>query len=328
MKTTWGSETRGLCAALLGAALLVAQQPALAEPSAAEKETARKLVKSGRTKLKDGDVSGAIADLQAAHAIMGVPTTAVALGKAQVEAKQLVEARDTLLSVARIPEAPREPRQFVQAREEARQLAREIEPRIPQLQIELRGAEKDADVRVRVDEIDLKPAALSAPLSLNPGSHSVVATIGDREKRTEVTLIEGQKESLVLDLSSLGAERPVVPPTEPESPTETSVSPLVYIGFGVAGAGVLVGSITGIMALSKKSSVDEDCVDDRCPPSTHDDIDSGRTLGNVSTIAFIVGGVGAGVGLYGLLSGGAPEAEKAGAEPFVGIGSAGVRGRF
>jgi hypothetical protein len=260
---------------------------------------------------------------------MGVPTTAVALGKAQIEAKKLVEARDTLLSVARIPEAQREPRQFVQAREEAKQLAREIEPRIPQLQIELRGADKDADVGIRVDDIELKPAALSAPLSLNPGSHSVVATVGDREKRTEVTLIEGQKESLVLDLSGLGAERPpVVPPTEPESLADSTTSPLVYIGFGVAGAGVLVGSITGIMALSKKSSVDDDCVDDRCPPSTHDDIDSGRTLGDVSTIAFIVGGAGAAVGVYGLFSGGAPEAEKAGAQPFVGLGSAGVRGRF
>jgi len=84
------------------------------------------------------------------------------------------------------------------------------------------------------------------------------------------------------------------------------------------------------MALSKKSSVDEECVDNRCPPSTHDDIDSGRTLGNVSTIAFIVGGVGAAVGVYGLLSGSSEpaEAETARAEPWIGLGSAGVRGRF
>jgi hypothetical protein len=328
MKTIWASDR--VRAVLAATAVFLAVPSLAAEPSAAEKETARKLVKSGRTKLKSGDVSGAIADLKAAHAIMGVPTTGLALGKAQIEAKQLVEARDTLLSVERIVEAPREPRQFTDAREQAKALAKEIEPRIPQLQIELEGAKEPAEVRVRVDDIEIKSAALSAPLSLNPGPHVVVASVGEREKRTEVTLIEGQKESLVLDVSGLITERePTIAPREPPADAAPGTNPLVYIGFGVAGAGVLVGSITGVMALSKKSSVDDECVDDRCPPSTHDDIDSGRTLGNVSTIAFVVAGVGAGVGIYGLLSGGAePEAEKAGVSPFVGLGSAGVHGRF
>jgi hypothetical protein len=158
----------------------------------------------------------------------------------------------------------------------------------------------------------------------------VVASIGDREKRTEITLAEGQKESLTLDVSGLAPEpEPTVPPKELPPEESSGTNPLVYIGFGIAGVGVVVGSVTGVMALSKKSSVDEQCVDNRCPPSTHDDIDSGRTLGNVSTIAFVVAGVGAGVGVYGLLAGGGePAAEKAGVSPWVGLGSAGVRGKF
>ena len=327
-KRTWASEA---CALLVGAAIVCSSPALLAQPSAAEKETARKLVKSGRKKLKTGDVPGAITDLRAAHEIMDVPTTAVALGKAQIEAGRLVEARDTLLSVARMPEAKREPGPFVRAREEAKLLAKEIEPRIPQLRIRIRGAPEGASVGVKVDDVEIKPAALKVPLSLNPGSHTIVTRLGEREKLTDVNLIEGQKESLVVDVSGLVEAEPQAAKDEPPPETEPAgTSPLVYVGFGVAGAGVLVGSITGVMALSKKASVDEECVDNRCPPSTHDDIDSGRTLGNVSTIAFIVGGVGAGVGVYGLLSGGgdSPQAEKAGAEPWIGLGSAGVRGRF
>jgi hypothetical protein len=69
----------------------------------------------------------------------------------------------------------------------------------------------------------------------------------------------------------------------------------------VASVGTVVGSVTGLMAMSKKSSVDEECVAGRCPPSTHDDIDAGRTLGTVSTVSFVLAGAGAAVGVWALL---------------------------
>ena len=310
-------------------ACVMLAQPAHAAPSAAEKETARKLVKSGRAKQKNGDVNAAIEDFKAAHAIMNVPTTALALGIAQLAADQMVEARDTLLAVKRMPKAKREPLAFTRARAKAATLAEEIEPKIPQLELELTGAMEGADVRVRIGDLELKPDALSAPISLNPGEYEIVASVNGDERRTSTSLRESQKRVLSIDLSGLG-KKAAKPGAAPSASTQgpSGTDPLVYVGFGVAGAGVLVGGVTGFMALSKASSAKDGCTDSRCPPATHDDIDSGKTLGTVSTISFAVAGVGAAIGIWGLTRGGGEKPPGSSASLWVGPSSAGLRGRF
>lgn len=314
----WGSERT--IAWLLAATLTAGV--AAAEPSPQEKETARKLVKAGRAKKQAGDAKGALEDFKAAHALMGVPTTGLELGKAQIEAKQWVEARDTLLGVARSTPTPGESPLFSKARAEAKALAKELEPKIPQLALELENAPQG--VRIQVDGVDVSSAAVGSPLAQNPGTWVVRATLDGREVTAQVELVEGQLKKLSLDLSKLAAPRA---PASPRADAKVGgTSPWVYVGFGVAGAGVLVGSVSGALALSKASTVKDDCVDDRCPPSTHDDIDSGRTWGTVSTVSFIVAAVGAGVGGYVLWS--SKPADKTRVEAWVAPTSGGVRGRF
>ena len=65
-----------------------------------------------------------------------------------------------------------------------------------------------------------------------------------------------------------------------------------------------MGTITGLLALGKASTAKTECpnVND-CSTAGTDAVDSGRTLGTISTIGFIVGGVGAAVGVYGLVWG-------------------------
>ncbi|MBB1180651.1 hypothetical protein DSM05_16030, partial [Pseudomonas sp. FW305-3-2-15-E-TSA4] len=46
-----------------------------ADPTAADRETARTLMASGRTKRDAGDLNGALKDFAAADSLMGVPTT-------------------------------------------------------------------------------------------------------------------------------------------------------------------------------------------------------------------------------------------------------------
>ena len=314
--TTWASER----AVALVLALSLVAGAAAAEPTPQEKETARKLVKAGRAKKQAGDAKGALDDFKAAHSIMGVPTTGIELGKAQIEAKQWVEARDTLLAVSRTSPAPGESPLFAKARAEAKALAKELEPKIPQLTLDLEHAPSGA--RVLVNGVEVPAAALAAPLAQNPGRVSVRATLDGREVKAEVELAEGQSRTLSLDLAKLAA--PEKKP-QPRPSAAAGTSPWVYVGFGVAGAGVLVGSVSGGVALSKASAAKEDCVDDRCPPSTHDDIDSGRTWGTVSTVSFIVAAVGAGVGGYALWS---SKPEKSRVEAWVAPASAGVRGKF
>jgi hypothetical protein len=105
------------------------------------------------------------------------------------------------------------------------------------------------------------------------------------------------------------------------------VSPLVFIGFGAAAAGIAAGTVTGLMAMSAGSDAESKCPTLKCDQKTLDDIESGRTLGTVSTIAFIVAGAGAALGVYGLVWGGKTKADAS-----VGISVAPsnvmLRGRF
>jgi hypothetical protein len=286
---------------LLVAAVLVTMSAsggdALAAPSAAEKETARGLVRSGRVKTRRGNVEGALEDFQAAHAIMNVPTTGIELAKAQVAAGLLVEALDTTLAVTRMPKDRFEPKAFRAARKQAQSLAEELPPKIPAVVIEVTGEGADS-ASVTVDGKEQRSELLGAPIKLNPGSHEVVATApGGAEVRETVDLQEGMTREVALRLVAPEAATPVKPDGDGDGST---TNPAVWIGFGVAGAGVIIGTITGSLAMAKYSDVAPRCPDNRCPPDAHGDVDGGKTLGTVATVSFIVGAVGAATGVTAL----------------------------
>ncbi|MGZ5966491.1 MAG: hypothetical protein ACXWP4_02405, partial [Polyangiales bacterium] len=90
---------------------------------------------------------------------------------------------------------------------------------------------------------------------------------------------------------------------------DTSPPTYTWIGFGVAGAGVIVGTLFGADALQAASSAREQCAGTRCPPSAQTFIDQSKSSATISTISFSVALVGAGVGFFGLFS--RPEREEA-----------------
>jgi serine/threonine-protein kinase len=96
-------------------------------------------------------------------------------------------------------------------------------------------------------------------------------------------------------------EAQVVAPTPAPHPAAGGTqraAGLVTIGVGVAG--VAVGTIAGLQSMSKKSDGDKNCVGDICNAQGVSDRDDALTAGNVSTIAFVVGGaaIAGGVLLY------------------------------
>jgi hypothetical protein len=64
----------------------------------------------------------------------------------------------------------------------------------------------------------------------------------------------------------------------------------------------VLGTLTGIMAVTKTSAVKDQCNGNLCPASTRDDRDAAKTLSWVSNNSLGVGVVGAGVGTYFLLA--------------------------
>jgi hypothetical protein len=101
---------------------------------------------------------------------------------------------------------------------------------------------------------------------------------------------------------------------------------LGFVAIGAGGLGLVLGGVTGGLAMSKRSSLESSgCTDTRCPHDKQSDVNKLDTLRLVSTVGFIAGGVLAAGGITLLLS--APSSEHQVGAVLAGDGIA-VRGRF
>lgn len=190
-----------LAPALLAAGLLLSPA-ARAAPTAEDRETARHLMKVGDQKLAAKDHQGALRAYETAHAIMGVPTTGVALARARIGLGQLVEARELLLEIARSPAQPGEPAPFTEARGEAQTLAAELEARIPSLIISVQGPPSGTPVEISIDGRAVPVVGLGTTRKANPGEHVVTASAdGHATASSKVTITERETRRVVLRLA-------------------------------------------------------------------------------------------------------------------------------
>lgn len=259
----------------------------------------------GKARLRANDYPRAIEAIGKANDLMHVPTTALALAKAHLAAGHLVEARDVAIAAERLPREDREPKVFEAARKQAAELARELKPRIPTVRLRVEGAA----TRIVVDGIEVPLSIAGEPIAMNPGKRTIVAAGDAGEARAEVDLAEREAKEVALvlghDVEPPPRPAPVVkatPADEQQHGARTPVATgLVYGGFGVGILGLGAGAITGAMTLSRANGVEPQCANDICAPTARGDLDRARTLGTISTVAFIVGGVGIAAGVVGLL---------------------------
>lgn len=331
----------------LAAALLLAPWAAHAGPTSADRETARTLMQQGRELTAKGDLKEALKRFQGANDIMHVPTTALEVARTLVALGQLVEARDFIAAIRQITPNPNEPAPFKEARKKADDLDASLNGRIPSLVITIKGAPEGEQAALTVDGTPVPAGVVGLPRAVDPGHHVIVAKLDSKtaqgEGKQEVDVREGEQKPVEVTLSVTLAPPPAeAPPAAPasEAPAPvTSHSPTIitWVGVGLAGAGVIAGTVTGILSLSKKSSLQSECPNDVCAPG-NSDYSAANTFATVSTIGFIVAGVGAGVAAVTLIVGHqepAPApAEASPAEaglvlhPWLGVGAGGVIGTF
>ncbi len=332
------SRLGGWGAALLASMLVTTA--ASAEPTAADRETARTLMDQGQVLKDKGNLEEALKRFKAADDIMHVPTTAVPVAKLQVALGLLIEARDTLASsMRRTPEKATDPQPFKDARAEGERLDASLAGQVPALTITVKGAADGEKLALVIDGVEVPAAALGLPRAVNPGHHLVVARTPTAEGHQELEVHEGEQKAVELALVSTGAT--VTPPREAGTPAAdtpapfgTSHSPglVTWIGVGIAGAGLIAGSATGLAALSKTPGLSSECTNHICGPTAHSDLDSANTLATVSNVAFAVAGVGAAVAVISLVVGHDASEPPAAASPsahlWMGVGAAGLRGSF
>jgi hypothetical protein len=322
-----------LLAAFLSPTLAFAQGVQATEEARA---TARQLMDEGREARNDKkDYKAALDAFRKAHSIMKVPSTGIEVARTLDAMGLFVEAAEAAQEVIDMPPVITPPKKkevdaFIRARSEAQTLLDEAKKKIGFIKITIKGAKPEA-VEVTINDLAVAPATLKDPVKQNPGKHTVVAK-GPKTATAEVEVSSGQTQEITLDVTK--AEKPKVeaPPPEappPPPPKSAFLRPMPLIGFGIAGVGLIAGSVTGALTMSRASSIKESCEGNRCPSSKQGDIDSAKTLGLISTISFGVAGVGAAIGVIGLLR--KPKTEETGkvqVSPWIGLNSAGVVGQF
>ncbi len=333
------SDRRALAGLVVVIGLLGAT-PSLAQTQM-ERDAARAAMDEGFARREAGDTRGSLKAFERADGIMHVPTTGLEVARGQAASGLLLEARETALRVGKIPVRPGESPLFERARRDAEALAMDLVARTPSLTIALAHAPKGDPVELTLDHA---VAAPDAPRKVNPGKHIVRARARGVDRSLDVDLGERDARTVTIDM------------TPPESPHDTAPGRgkaaegglgankvLLYGGGGLAATGVIVGSVTGIMALGAVSDARKSCVGNVCPrDAAEKDVDRARTLGTVSTIGFVAAGVGAAAVLASfLMPRSADGTARAGAarehdgergavtvEPVLGLGVVGARGTF
>ena len=305
------SRSRIAAFSLLLVALSAPSSVAWAQ-NAQDRESARQLLDRGDAQLEKGDLEGALASYRAAHELMHVPTTGLEVARISAKLGKLVEARDVALEVIRMPAAAREAKPFKVARAAAEDLARELATQIPTLRLELTPEAAADQASLEIDERSVPPAALGLGYALNPGRHRVqIAATGYRPVAQDITLRPGETKTLRVKLV-LAPKAKVQPPPPPEAspapPPERSSTWPQWVGFSLGGAGLVAGTVAGILSLNRTRAAKEHCTGNLCTPEAEHDLNAAMTMANISNAGFGVAVLGASIGLTSyLLSGNTPQ---------------------
>ena len=299
--------------------------PAVAQ-SDAEVMTARDLAQQGVQSFDAKDYETAADKLGQAYQIVKYPTIALYRARALAQLGQLVEAAELYQQATLLDPGTGQRETQEQARETARQEREQLLPRIPQVTVRVVGAV--GEPTFSVDGQPVLDVSLKAGHSLNPGQHVIAAQAGERRVEETIVVAEGERRILTLDLSA--AASPGTPVATDEQQPSHWQRTAGWSALGVGGAALLVGGISGSLALSKQKHLrDEGCLSSgACYEDQREDIDAYDRRARTSYVGFIAGGVLAATGVT-LLATAPKQSGKEGAlSAWVGPTSVGVSGRF
>ncbi|MDB4993985.1 MAG: hypothetical protein JWM74_1417 [Myxococcaceae bacterium] len=335
--------------------------------SDADKATARTLGTEAQTALDAKDYKTAEDKFRRADSIYHAPTLLLGLARAQAALGRVVAAQESYSRVIREGAPAGGPAAFAKAVEDAKKEVDVASARIGGVIINVTGVTNTDSTKVTVDDTLIPTAALGVKRPIDPGPHTLkVTSDGYKPVSKPFDVVEGGAKPAVVDVAmekDPNAVAAVVPPG-PTGPTGTStttttqpvgngvVTPppgadtggsstktMGFVALGVGAIGLVAGSVTGILALSKHADLANNCKgpDGTCTDSSkvkQSDLDTYHTMGTISTIGFIVAGVGAVAGTVLILT--APKEthtakttpSRPWISPYVGVASAGALGQF
>jgi hypothetical protein len=299
--------------------------PAHAQPSEADRDAARALATAGFRLFSTKSYEPALERFRSAEAIIHAPPHVLYIARCLDALGRMLEARDSYRKLLEEQLDVDAPVEFRKARAQAEDELVALLRKIPRITVVL-DTPQPADVRATLDAHELSAEQLGVPLDVDPGTHQVVVTASDGEaQRRSVTLAAGGNEVLTFGFGGGGDDDG---PGGVRGEGDSVVGPAVLLALG--GVGILVGAVTGGLALKKKQQLKDACPTKLgCPAEAEQFEKDGRKLGAASTVGFVVGGVAAAAGITWLvfaLSG--DDASNARVLPLMGPADVGLRVRF
>jgi hypothetical protein len=295
---------------MLSVAAFAVAPSAYAQRSAQDVAQARVLFNDGMDLKEKGDLKGALEKFKAAHALGNTPLTGIELCKAHQALHQPVEAREACLSVGRIGPIPEESQRSKDARGEAAKIAEVEKPKMGSIKVKVVGAPAGMTPTVSIDGVQIPSAALDVPRPVDPGSHVILASVGNGgQTKASLDTKEGENREVEVPVQPPAAtESGPTPPThgQPEptgpKPEKKKGNTFGTVMLGLGGAAALIGLIGGGVALSKKGDLDDLCTDKICGRKDWSTLDSASTWGTVSTVSFVAAGLFLGIGVISTLA--------------------------
>jgi hypothetical protein len=277
--------------------LLALSGVANAQPQPADAE---RLFREGRTLMEAGDYVHACPKFADSEKLDPAPGTLLSLADCEERGKKLVSAREHYqLAGSGFPK--KDPRRaFAAGRAQA------LDKRIAHLTYRL-PENAPPDTTVRVGDAIVSRSELGTSTATDPGALKIVVSAPGRvDAPSTLTIADGETREVFLEVGapeavapppSTGAEGVVV--VRPDKPRTDIRRTASYALLGAGAASLVVGSVSGILAIGKASTVKDHCTGDYvCDQEGIDAASSGRFLSPLSTVTLIAGAALVGVGAY------------------------------
>ncbi len=316
------------------------------EDSATETGAARTLAVDGLKLAQAGKCDEAAPKLERAEKLHHSAIVLSRLGECNVSLGKLVEGSEQLRKVLREPLPANPTPALSKAYEHAQAALDSARPRIGGLTVSLGGAAPQG-TRLTVDGKEVPATLVDTELPADPGDHTIEASApGYLKASAHVSLGNADKKTVSLKLDAdpnapaptpeaapavagansapaNGDETPAAqssananaatssPPAPHESPNHAAA----YVAWGMGVVGVGVGSAFGLIAMKDKHDLTSRCGSNACGADSSSSLDSAKRAGNISTIAFGVGGAGLVLGTVLFFTVGNPSERAGSAEP-------------
>lgn len=303
----------------------------------ADKAAARELSTEAKLDFDEGRCDDAARKFQQAFSVAQVPTLAVWTARAQVKCGKWVAASESYRKIAQLtPNDLWLGHTQEDAQAEASNELAALLPRIPRIRIGVTGA-APTDVEVTLNGAKILSGLIGVDRLTDPGHQGVVGRHNGEVIERAVDLQEGERQEVELQFG--GVRNPVQPIQAIATPIGTPPVTLGHSGHsnaqrqsgwvvtGVGAAGLLTGTVTGIIVAAKYSSLN--CPNNVCVPGQVDPsrVNSYTRMRTISEAGFIVGAVATAAGVTLLLTSPKQEAQ-ASAALWLGAGSVGAIGTF